>query len=162
SSPEETVSRVGAVLDRATHILETLDVGSASELSCPVRFRASNIRRYASAPPPPYPCGDGVRYDAVLFPESVLGEASGCADPVDQTLGIFVGAGFYRIPSDAGATYAHEIGHLAGVPADHAGWDGTLLAGGGHRTGIVPPALCALFLEYARSRGAERDTAACI
>jgi hypothetical protein len=75
---------------------------------------------------------------------------------------MFVGSGFYRNPEDAGTTYAHEMGHLAGVPGDHVGWDGTLMAGGGRRTRTVPPNLCQLYLDYAQSRGAERAPAACI
>ena len=161
-SPPDVKARVEAVLEQATRILEGIDAFPASETSCPVRFRASNIRRYEHTPRPPYRCGTGFAHEVALFPESVLGEASGCADAIGQGIGMFVGAGFYRNPDDAGATYAHEMGHLAGVPGDHQGWDGTLLAGGGLRTRTVPPRLCQIYIDYAQRRGAERGVAACI
>ena len=161
-SPPDTAARVEAVLDQATRILEGVDALSPAETSCPVRFRASNIRRYEPAPSPPYACGTGVAHEAALFPESVLGEASGCANETFDGIGLFVGAGFYRNAEDAGATYAHEMGHLAGVPGDHVGWDGTLMAGGGLRTHTVPPRLCQLYIDYAQRRGAQRGVAACI
>src|SRR5262249_26549770 len=83
-------------------------------------------------------------------------------NPVAQSLGMFVAPGFNRRPDDAGITYAHEMGHLAGVPGDHAGWAGTLLGGSGARTLDVPANLCQIYLDYAERRGAERATAACI
>ncbi|MGH2668490.1 MAG: hypothetical protein ACRDH5_05100, partial [bacterium] len=159
ASPRETVSRVDALLDHATRILEGIDAVFPNEMSCPVRFRAINVRRHDRPPATLFPCGSGVRYEAVLFPESVLGELSGCADQAGQGLGMFVGTGFYRNLDDAGATYAHEMGHLAGVPGDHVGWEGTLLAGQGLRTRTVPPNLCAIYIDHARSRGAERGIA---
>jgi cysteine-rich repeat protein len=161
-SPPDAAARVNTVLDQATRILEGVDATSSAETACPVRFRASNIRRYELAPGPPFACGTGAPHEVALFPESVLGEASGCADATHQGIGMFVGSGFYRNPEDAGTTYAHEMGHLAGVPGDHVGWDGTLMAGGGRRTRTVPPNLCQLYLDYAQSRGAERAPAACI
>jgi cysteine-rich repeat protein len=161
-SPPDATARVEAMLEQATRILEGVDAPSSAETSCPVRFRASNIRRYERTPLPPYLCGTGVAHEVALFPESVLGENSGCAEPVAQGIGMFVGSGFYRNVEDAGATYAHEMGHLAGVPGDHAGWNGTLLAGGGLRTRTVPPNLCQIYIDYAERRGAERGVAACI
>src|SRR5213593_2367359 len=154
-SPAETAARVGAMLDEATRVVEGIDGVPPGEMSCPIRFRASNIHRYDGAPPaPPYACGTGRRDEAALFPESVLGEASGCANPVAQGLGMFVGSGFSRSPADAGITYAHEMGHLAGVPGDHAGWGGTLLGGSGVRTLDVPANLCQIYLDFARGAAA--------
>jgi hypothetical protein len=161
-SPAETAARVAQMLDEATAILEGVDDRSADELSCPVRFRAANVLRYDPAPAPPYPCGTGRPFEAALFPESVLFEASGCASPETPGLGMFVGSGFYRGIADAGATYAHEMGHVAGVPGNHLGWDGTLLAGGGQRTRRVPAQLCQVYLDYAQRTGAPHGTAACI
>jgi cysteine-rich repeat protein len=161
SSPD-AASRVETILEQATRILQGVDALSAAETSCPVRFRASNIRRYERSPRPPFPCGTGVAREVALFPESVLGEASGCADATLPGIGMFVGAGFYRNLEDAAATYAHEMGHVAGVPGDHVGWNGTLLAGGGLRTRTVPPNLCQMYIDYAQRAGAERGVAACI
>jgi cysteine-rich repeat protein len=165
-APPDAAARVEAMLEQATRILEGVDPlfpgETLTETSCPVRFRASNIRRSEQSGGPIYPCGTGIRREVALFPESVLGGASGCADPVSEGVGMFVGAGFYRQAADAAGTYAHEIGHVAGVPGDHVGWEGTLLAGGGQRTRIVPPRLCEFYLDYAQRRGAERAPAACI
>lgn len=162
ATPAETAARTRALLDEATRILEGVDGESAAEMSCPIRFRASNIRRADPIPQPPYLCGTGVPYEAALFPESVLGDSTGCADMAGQGFGMFVGAGFYHAPYNAAGTYAHEMGHLAGVPGHHIGWDGTLMAGRGLRTRTVPPALCQIYVDYAKSRGAERGTAACV
>jgi cysteine-rich repeat protein len=161
-SPAATAARVNEMLDEATWILEGLDGDLSVETACPIRFRASSIRRLAPAPSPPYVCGTGVRFEAALFPESVLFELSGCANPTLPGLGMFVGAEFYRGLADAGGTYAHEMGHIAGVPGDHLGWDGTLLGGHGLRTRTVPPRLCQVFLDYAKSVDAEHRPAACL
>ncbi len=162
ASPAQTAARVNTMLDEATLILEGIDGKPPGEMSCPVRFRASNIRRYDPAPTPPYACSTEIPYEAALFPESVLTEASGCANTSLPGLGMFVGAGFYRSTQDAGSTYAHEMGHLAGVPFDHVGWDETLLGGSGQKTRDVPARLCAMYIDYAKRRGAQRTTAACI
>src|SRR5262245_56063263 len=70
-SPAETAARVGAMLDEATRVVQGVDGVPPGETSCPVRFRASNIRRFDTAQPPPFPCGTGRSEEAALFPESV-------------------------------------------------------------------------------------------
>src|SRR5262249_24820680 len=121
ATPAETAARTRAMLDEATSILEGVDADSSAETACPIRFRATNIRR-AGDSEPPFRGGRGAPSEAALFRESVLGELTGCAAPPAQTLGMLVGPGFDNPPMNAGGTYAHEMGHLAGVPGNHAGW----------------------------------------
>jgi|GEM_PF-4139233 len=168
----ETVSRVERMLEHATDIVHGLDPDSAlvppDDFSCPVRFRAIDVRRMASSIRGPYGCpatnlrpaGDAFLTEQGFGP----GAADGCTSPATGTVGVSVGPGLAIDLSELGRIYAHEIGHLAAGPesADHAGYEGTLLGGPGAKNLRVPPSLCKDFQDLAAARGAPGGTAACV
>jgi hypothetical protein len=49
-SPADTVAQVNAMLDAATDWVQGFDSDGSPEMSCPIRFRAADIRRLDPAP----------------------------------------------------------------------------------------------------------------
>ncbi len=159
-TPRETVAEVERMLDAATDVVQGFDLGVGAEMSCPIRFRATNVRRLESAPPPPFSCGTADPYTALLLPSGPLGGLDGCTANLGISVSVY--QGFRKPAQQSGITYAHENGHLAGVPGDHAGWSGTLLGGPAAKTPAVPARLCQIYVDYALRRGAERAPAQCL
>ena len=137
ATPRDTEAHTQILLDEATRILEGIDGESPAEMSCPIRFRATNIRRHDPVPQPPYVCGTGSGTRPPCSRNRCWENTPAARIRPTEGFGMFVGAGFYFPPTPRPTRTRWDT-----WPACRAitrAWAEPCSAGGGLRTRTVPP-----------------------